>query len=291
MNEIKIVTYNILADYLNSHEYVLVNKKYLDNEFRIKLLTKKFKKLLTDYNKTIFCIQEIGPTQLSYLYVWFQKFNSNCISFNGLAIFYPIKFEIISAETNYINKINFIDSIKDKNLVESLNDFKHSYILLRIKSKYFKEVTLCTTHLVANPKYDDIKILQTYLLAKNLEKYKRVILCGDFNSMPDSSVYNLLNNGKGKLSNQKELKIKNKLTSSFKLLYNDEINITTHASNKSTPIFTETIDYIWSSSNLIPVESSKVRTLENIKKSYGTDYLPNKVEPSDHFYLSIKYKF
>ena len=43
MNEIKIVTYNILADYLNSHEYVLVNKKYLDNEFRIKLLTKKFK--------------------------------------------------------------------------------------------------------------------------------------------------------------------------------------------------------------------------------------------------------
>jgi len=36
MNEIKIVTYNILADYLNSHEYVLVNKKYLDCDGKLK---------------------------------------------------------------------------------------------------------------------------------------------------------------------------------------------------------------------------------------------------------------
>ena len=63
-NDIRIITYNILADYLNSHEYVLVKKKYLDNEFRIKLLIKQFEKKLNDNIDTIVCLQEVGPSQI-----------------------------------------------------------------------------------------------------------------------------------------------------------------------------------------------------------------------------------
>ena len=31
-NQIRLITYNILADYLNSHEFVLVDKKYIKIE-------------------------------------------------------------------------------------------------------------------------------------------------------------------------------------------------------------------------------------------------------------------
>ena len=55
---IKIFSYNILADYLNSHEYIKVNKKYLDNQFRIKLLLKKVK----GTKNTIFCLVRTTTT-------------------------------------------------------------------------------------------------------------------------------------------------------------------------------------------------------------------------------------
>ena len=90
---IKIISYNILADYLNDPEYVLVKKKYLDNAFRIKLLIKQLKSVVN--KKTIICLQEVGPTQLSSLYIWFKNQKYNCISYRDLAIFYPEKFEIV----------------------------------------------------------------------------------------------------------------------------------------------------------------------------------------------------
>ena len=46
--KLKIISYNILADYLNSPNYIKVDKKYLDNDNRIKLLLKKLKKLITN---------------------------------------------------------------------------------------------------------------------------------------------------------------------------------------------------------------------------------------------------
>ena len=68
---IKIVSYNILADYLNDPTYMLVKKKYLDNKYRLYLLTEKIKKIISD--KTVFCFQEVGPIQLSTLYLFFKK--------------------------------------------------------------------------------------------------------------------------------------------------------------------------------------------------------------------------
>ena len=44
MSKLQIISYNILADYLNDHNFVKVSKKYLDNDYRIKLLSKKLKK-------------------------------------------------------------------------------------------------------------------------------------------------------------------------------------------------------------------------------------------------------
>jgi len=287
MKQMNVVTYNILADYLNSHEYILVNKKYLDNKYRIKLLSKKIKKILkTDNKKTVFCLQEVGPTQLSFLYTWFGKYNYVCISFRGLAIFYPSNLKVISVEVNFIKNLSNKYLKNKKKLKDLVDGFNHVYIIVS-----FKNVTLCTTHIVSNPKFDNIKTLQSYLLAKRLEEYDKVIFCGDFNSKPDSNVYKLLSNGSVKYPYYGNLKVKNKFNSSYKLLYNNEINITTHTSNITTTSFTETIDYIWITPNISPIKSNLIITRETINDKYKLDFLPNKTQPSDHYYISINLEF
>ena len=282
-NQIRLITYNILADYLNSHEFVLVNKKYLDNQYREKLLSKIFKKILENDNKnTFFCLQEVGPTQLSYLTQIFLKNKYSHISYKDVAIFYPDNFDVKSIEINFINKLAPKYLNNKPRLIEKINNFNHIYILLELQSKNVIKFTLCTTHLVANPKYKNIKTLQSYLIAKRLEDFKRVIFCGDFNSKPDSEVYELLNTGEVKYPYYGKLKIKNNFISSYYKLYENEDNITTHTANKVTPIFTETIDYIWITPNIIPIKTSKVITR---KDTNNLDLMPNKIEPSDHFFL------
>ena len=57
------------------------------------------------------------------------------------------------------------------------------------------------------------------ITSKRLEDFKRVIFCGDFNSKPDSEVYELLNTGEVKYPYYGKLKIKNNFISSYYKLY------------------------------------------------------------------------
>ena len=288
MSKLQIISYNILADYLNDHNFVKVSKKYLDNDYRIKLLSKKLKKILK--KTSIVCLQEVGPTQLSFLFTLFDKHNYSCISFKDLAIFYPNKFQVISSEVNFIKSLSkkYLKG-KDK-LIEKISKLNHAYIILKLKIKNSNSITICTTHLVSNPKYNNtMKTLQAYLIAKKLEKFNKVVFCGDFNSMPDSNVYKLLSTGKAKYPYYGNLKIKNNFISSYKTLYGEEKNITTHATNLITPKFTATIDYIWLY-NLKPIKSYKIVTNEEISK-IKNNFLPNKIEPSDHYLLMIVIKY
>ena len=281
--EIQIISYNILADYLNSSDYILVDKKYLDNEYRIKLLLKKLKKIVS--KKTIICIQELGPTQLSSLFTFFTNINFSCISFRDLAIFYPNKCKVIYSETNYINNLNHY--LKKDKLIDEISKFNHSYIILQLQYNNTK-INICNTHLVSNPKFNNtIKVLQSYLLAKKLEQYNKIIFCGDFNSTPCSNVYKLLSTGKIKYPYYDNLKIKNPFYSCYSLLYGSEVNITTHSTNKTTPIFTETVDYIWITNNIKPIKSNNIVIKNELKNN---SFLPNKNEPSDHYLLMVLLK-
>ena len=292
-DEIKIITYNILADYLNDPEYVLVKKKYLDNDFRIKLLIKQFEKIFkkNKYN-TIVCLQEVGPTQLSTLYIWFNNINYKCFNYGDLAIFFPQNLIPLYFETNQIKSLSHT-YLKSNLLKEEINDkkFSQKYILAEFflpNSK--KKLTVCTTHLVANPKFENIKFLQGYLLAKRLEKYKITVLCGDFNSKPDSNLYKLLDEGELSIKDIfpkiKNLKVKNNFNSLYKLIHKKEKNITTHATNITTPIFTETIDYIWINDKIKPISTEPILLKKDTDNKSKDDFLPNKKYPSDHFMLN-----
>jgi len=280
--DLQIISYNILADYLNSSDYILVNKKYLDNNYRTNLLLKKLKKVIN--NKTIICLQEVGPTQLSLLYTFFTNNKFNCISIKDLAIFYPNNCKIIFTETNYINSLSE-KYLKKKKLIDEVNKFNQAYIILELQLNN-KKIHICNTHLISKPKFNNtIKVLQSYLLAKRLEKFNKVIFCGDFNSTPNSNPYKLLSTGTIKYPYYDSLKIKNNFSSTYNLLYGSEINITTHTTNITTPVFTETIDYIWITKNIKPIKSNKIN-----KKNEINNFLPDKNEPSDHYMLMVLLK-
>lgn len=62
------------------------------------------------------------------------------------------------------------------------------------------EFVLATTHLFWDPKQEDVKLLQTQRMLRRLKQFTSsldvpVIFAGDFNSLPDSKVYNFITAG------------------------------------------------------------------------------------------------
>lgn len=73
---------------------------------------------------------------------------------------------------------------------------------------------IANTHLFWNPSFPHVKcrqahalLLECYLFLKNLEKkYERqipIVICGDFNSLPNSQVYKLFVEGEVTMSTTK----------------------------------------------------------------------------------------
>lgn len=82
-----------------------------------------------------------------------------------------------------------------------------------------RRVLVATTHLLYNPKRQDVRLAQTQLLlteverlsyyksSSGTEKYWPIIITGDFNSTPDSPVYKLITEGYFKYDHLAERKL------------------------------------------------------------------------------------
>lgn len=80
-------------------------------------------------------------------------------------------------------------------------------IKLALKSSPFVEFIVATTHLLYNPRRQDIRLAQCQVLLAELDRYASkiesngkktylpCILCGDFNLQPYSAPFNLITNG------------------------------------------------------------------------------------------------
>ena len=271
--KLKIISYNILADYLNSPNYIKVDKKYLDNDNRIKLLLKKLKKLIS--NESIFCLQEVGYLQLSILQTFFFKHKFQMIYTGDLAIVFPFeKFKIKKLELGYIKDLKYLINKKHH---EQLDSKKKFYIILTLRSiKKNRNFTIANTHLIASPELNNLKFLQTAVLLKKLDEYYNVILCGDFNSKPDYDNIKLIQNNEINNSLGK-FKINNKYN-----IAHDLDQITTHTKNIASGIFTEMLDYIVVQKN---IKINSVSKLKKRDKYNSKNILPNKTEPSDHIVI------
>lgn len=86
---------------------------------------------------------------------------------------------------------------------------------LCLKSNPSIQFIIATTHLLYNPRRQDIRLAQVQILLAELDRhaqvtgengektYLPVILTGDFNLQPHSAPYNLITNGKSMIDNEK----------------------------------------------------------------------------------------
>ncbi|KAI5148630.1 CCR4-NOT transcription complex subunit 6 [Enteropsectra breve] len=156
-----------------------------------------------------------------------------------------------------------------------------------------EHVCAINAHLYWNPEYADVKLFQCILVLEEIEKLKtrypgmHIIFVGDFNSLPDSSVYNLITKMKtdGKDFNLFDYGPYNtgyKHSSLFKDAYiNQELTFTNF-----TPTFKGIIDYIFYSSEL-----QICSVLSEIEDEYTqrTVGLPNIHFPSDHIFIGARF--
>lgn len=91
-------------------------------------------------------------------------------------------------------------------LITSLNNKTKSDPLKNLINSSPIQLVIANTHIVANPEANDVKIWQAQTLVSILEEYLHncykkkpvipgLVVCGDFNSTPDSALYRILTTG------------------------------------------------------------------------------------------------
>lgn len=175
---------------------------------------------------------------------------------------------------------------------------------------------VANVHLHWDPAFKDVKLVQTGMLMEEIQRISNVylslplrpqfskyiqnnntrfpiILCGDFNSEPDSGVYEFLSKGKISADHEDYLGhnygpyTSEDLTHKFQLrsAYED---ITDLEYTNYTPGFKGILDYIWYTSNTIKVTGN----LEGVDKNYMKKCVgfPDFHFPSDHIPLVSQIK-
>lgn len=153
-------------------------------------------------------------------------------------------------------------------------------------------------HIHWDPEFSDVKLVQTYMLTEQISKLLGprqlpVIVCGDFNSLPDSGVYKFLSEGRI-AGNHADFEtraygsvIRDGLHHRFRLhsAYppSDVLPFTNYTAD-----FVGVIDYIWYTEDRLAVTG----ILRGLSKDALCPYrgCPNKYFASDHIPLLVAFK-
>lgn len=155
------------------------------------------------------------------------------------------------------------------------------------------------THILADPGFTDVKLWQSNMLLRSLEqtcKHMPMLLCGDFNSMPDSAVYELLRHGSVRQDHE-DMKIDpcgllKRCNFSHNLAFStayDTCNGREADYTNYTEDFKGTLDYIWySHESMVVLAISQVDDETQLSQETA---LPSSTRPSDHVSLVATFKF
>jgi len=275
---LKVYSYNILEDELsNVNFFINSTEEQLNKHSRLNKLLSILNNEIKDNNQiNIFCLQEVGINiQLSQLYKLFYQYDYNVVFVGDLLIGYPNKLKLISCESGNISKLTDNTKYKFNNAQINLIKSKKKYfIILKLKDVTTNKIfTIANTHLIAMD--NTLKLLQLLLILNFLEQHDNVIFAGDFNIESHNYILQLVLTGK-----IKDVHGEYKIQKKYKNIYNVTNNlITTHTSNRVTPIYTEMLDYIFVSSNITVLDCLKLKNKNDVKNE---QYWPNDTQPSDH---------
>ncbi|XP_043552859.1 protein angel homolog 1-like isoform X1 [Chiloscyllium plagiosum] len=209
--EFTIMSYNILSQDLletNSDLYSHCQPEFLKWEFRFQNILQEFETWQPD----ILCLQEVQENHYHQQFrPALQLQGYECvykrrtgIKTDGCAVCYKKeRFSLVSEHpVEYFRPI-----------VETLNrDNVALLVLLRPltpdcveENSKFPDICVANTHLIFNPRRGDIKLTQLAVLFAEIEQLIHtagsdgnrcpILLCGDLNSVPESPLYKLIQNG------------------------------------------------------------------------------------------------
>ncbi|XP_014094846.2 protein angel [Bactrocera oleae] len=311
-----LLSYNILAqDLLTEHLYLYVGVEpsMLRWDHRLLRLTEEIQYIKPD----ILCLQEMQFNHLKSLvkhisfkreleYVFKKKTGHRT---DGCAIIYDrSKFRLLSERPveYYTNG----DAVLNRDNIALLAKFA-------VRKEPQKKFIIATTHLLYNPKRQDVRIAQVEKLMGTIQQYSAeaegensafipVILTGDFNFEPKTRPYQLLSepckftpttkksaesevagDSKQQTSREYYLKAPDRDINRLQMLPLDfGMQTASTFQNKWT-----TVDYVLQSvdKNRNKIQIRSVYSLPNINDCVRTGAIPNKYLGSDHYSLGIKF--
>nr|XP_043609204.1 carbon catabolite repressor protein 4 homolog 6 isoform X2 [Erigeron canadensis] len=200
----RVVSYNILADYLaikhRTKLYSHIPPYILDWEFRKRNILFE----LGLWSPDVLCFQEVDRFRdfeqelniRGYTGLWKMRTGEPV---DGCAIFWrSSRFKLLHEEAIEFNKFGLRDNVAQICVLESLNEKSSMGSFPPACSDRRNKVVVCNIHVLYNPKRGEIKLGQVRLLLDRAYATSKlwddapVVLCGDFNSTPKSSLYNFI---------------------------------------------------------------------------------------------------
>ena len=296
----KLLSYNILAQDLlveHLHLYYDIDSKLLKWETRLN----KIKEEIGNIQPDILCLQEMQYNHLKELvlnlssvgknskfeYVFKKKTGTRS---DGCAIIYDRnKFKIMSEQcVEY-----YTDGIVTLN---------RENIGLMVKFQPLEDASMpfvvATTHLLYNPRREDVRISQVNKLIRAIIDFSSnplitgrlpVILTGDFNFTPNSRAFQILTAKRKFNLNSNEQQVNQLSDDFFQMNAIDFENISGASTYQDEWI---TVDYILLSSTEKNTNSIRINSaykLPSVEQCWRNGKIPNTVIGSDHFSLAIQF--
>jgi len=175
--------------------------------------------------------------------------------------------------------------------------------LTRARGDQITQVCIANTHLYSNKDFPDVKLWQSWQLLQELETFVLsrgtqlpLMICGDFNSSPDSAVYDLLarqtvHPGHPDVNVTTEDSCPNILPDAMNISHSFQLGSAYQAVVGEEPIFTNytttfkgVLDYMWfSAPNLRPLSAARIPDETDLTR-HG-EALPSTEYSSDHIML------
>nr|XP_022905545.1 2',5'-phosphodiesterase 12-like [Onthophagus taurus] len=313
-NEFRVVSYNILADqYTRDGQFEYVDCKYLSSQYRWRLSMNE----LLGYNADIICLQEI---EYSSFHEFYKGHLTSCgftpafykkgrILNEGLGFMFDrsrfqrieVKHIVLAQQLKENGNCSDIYSVikRNKDLKEGVLKQHTSLLLAALQCKNTKTVlVVANTHLFYHSEAGDIRLVQAVIANKCIQKFCNdvksicngskiaVIFCGDFNSLPESGVYNYMINDISKCNKELEQIGCNTNFLKKNLIYGSAYE--TPPFTNYTDNFKGCLDYIFYEKDAM--ELTKIVPLPTEDEMSVNVALPNQYFPSDHVALIADFK-
>ncbi|KAM7346007.1 protein angel [Cochliomyia hominivorax] len=294
----KLLSYNILAqDLLVEHLYLYstIDNKMLRWDNRLSKLRDEITILMPD----ILCLQEMQYDHLKELVQWISTANNQRFEYvfkkrtgirsDGCAIIYDK------------NKFKFISEKHVEYYTSGISTLNRENIALMVKLKpqvnNSSTFVVATTHLLYNPKREDVRISQVNKLLQSIIDFSQstdennhlpVILTGDFNFTHDSSAFQILT-ALRKRKVMPEITKKDENAEDFFQMECIDFGCVDGASTYQGQWIT--VDYILKSlsNKFKSIEINNRYILPTVNECCKNGYIPNAFVGSDHFSLAIQF--